>query len=234
MAYINEVHTEAIQCGVAVSPPVAAAEFWPSMDPQGLFSAQNWGVSNFIGMHNQLGVYNGLGLKNLLGFMNRIGAQTAVGGQVDAQPGLTSSAITMAYNSPAGILSGGWTYNGSNICAPCPSDKKAKINISNLQNSLDKVLRLRGVSFNWNEEIVPRRAASQESAIGLIAQEVEQVVPEVVVKEKIENQELKTVEYGNLTALLIEAIKEQQEQINFLKQTVQELSTKLDECCSSC
>lgn len=234
MAYINEVHTEALQVGVALSPPIASAEFWPSMDPQGLFSAQSWGVSNFIGMHNQLGIYNGLGLKNLLGFMSRVGAQSAVGGQVDAQPVLTSAAITMAYSSPTGLLSGGWTYNGSNICAPCPSDERAKVNVSNLQNSLDKILKLRGVSFNWNEEIVPRRAASQESSIGLIAQEVEQVVPEVVVEEKIEDQKLKTVEYGNLTALLIEAIKEQQDQINSLKETVQELSTKLDQCCPSC
>jgi hypothetical protein len=232
MAYINEVHTEAIQVGTAVSPPVAAAEFWPSMDPQGLFSAQNWGVSNFVGMHNQLGVYNGLGLKNLVGFLSRVGAQTAVGGQADAQPTLSSAAITQAYSSPAGSLLGGWTYNGSNICAPCPSDERSKINVSDLQGSLDKVLKLRGVSFNWNSEVVPRRAKDKEStSVGLIAQEVEKVVPELIVEEKIEDQKLKTVEYGNLTALLVEAIKEQQEQINSLKETVQELSTKLAECC---
>jgi hypothetical protein len=65
----------------------------------------------------------------------------------------------------------------------------------------------------------------------LIAQEVEKVLPEVVVEEIIESNNLKTVEYGNLTAVLIEAIKEQQEQINILKGTVQELSTKLAECC---
>lgn len=234
MAYINEVHTEAIQCGVAVSPPVAAAEFWPSMDPQGLFSAQNWGVSNFIGMHNQLGVYNGLGLKNLLGFLSRVGAQTAVGGQADAQPGLSSAAITMAYSSPAGSLLGGWTYNGSNICvAPC-SDENAKIDIVDLESSLSRVMSLRGVSFDWNPEVVPSLAKNEHRQIGLIAQEVEKVVPEVVVTETIEGKELKSVRYENIVSLLIEAIKEQQEQINSLKQTVQELSTKLDECCPSC
>lgn len=234
MAYINEVHTEAIQCGVNLTnTPVAAAEFFPSIDPQGLFSAQNWGVSNFIGMHNQLGVYNGLGLKNLLGFMSRVGAQSAVGGQVDAQPGLSSAAITQAYSSPSGDLLGGWKYNGSNICAPCPSDERAKINVSDLQGSLDKILNLRGVSFNWNPEVVPRRAKEKKTtSVGLIAQEVEKVVPELIVNETIESQSLKTVEYGNLTALLVEAIKEQQEQINSLKETVQELSTKLAECCS--
>jgi len=43
--------------------------------------------------------------------------------------------------------------------------------------------------------------------------------------------DLKDIQYSHLTALLIEAVKEQQEQINTLKETVQELSTKLAECC---
>ena len=109
--------------------------------------------------------------------------------------------------------------------------QKAKLNITKLENSLDKVLNLRGVSFNWNSDIVPRKSSSQESAIGLIAQEVEQIVPEVIVTETIEGQQLKTIEYGNLVAVLVEAIKEQQEQINDLKETVSQLSTKLAECC---
>jgi hypothetical protein len=231
MAYITSVETQSIQCGEAVSPPIAGVELWPSIDPQAIFSAQNWGVSNFQGMHNQIGLYNGLGLQNITGFFSRIGAQTAVGGQIDAQPEFNTSALSATLNSVAGNLSGNWVYNGSTICAPCPSDQKAKLNITKLENSLDKVLNLRGVSFNWNSDIVPRKSSSQESAIGLIAQEVEQIVPEVIVTETIEGQQLKTIEYGNLVAVLVEAIKEQQEQINDLKETVSQLSTKLAECC---
>ena len=55
--------------------------------------------------------------------------------------------------------------------------------------------------------------------IGVIAQEVEEIVPELV----SESDGIKNVSYGNITALLIEAIKEQQEQINNLKQEIQNL-----------
>lgn len=86
---------------------------------------------------------------------------------------------------------------------------------------------MQGVSFGWNSEVVPQRAKSQKSSIGLIAQEVEKIIPEVVVEEMIEDNKLKTIEYGNLTGLLVEAIKEQQDQISALKETVQELSNRL-------
>jgi len=126
----------------------------------------------------------------------------------------------------SGSLIGLWTYNGSTICAPCPSDEKAKVEIIQLEGSLDKVLSLRGVSFKWNSEVVPKKAETQEKSVGLIAQEVEKVIPEVVVTEQIEGQKLKTVEYGNLVGILIEAIKEQQQQIEDLKTRITELESK--------
>jgi len=86
------------------------------------------------------------------------------------------------------------------------SDKSLKTNIQPLENSLEKVLQLQGVSFNWKE--------NGKEDIGLIAQDVEAVFPELVSGEDGE----KSVEYGNLVAVLIEAIKEQQKQINELKE----------------
>jgi myo-inositol-1-phosphate synthase len=61
-----------------------------------------------------------------------------------------------------------------------------------------------------------------------VAQEVEQIIPDLVQED---SEGTKVLHYQNLTAVLVEAIKEQQEQINTLKQTVQELSTKLENCC---
>lgn len=250
MATINTIESESIQVGRALTPPISAVDVWPSLDPTAPFSLQNWGISNFQGVHNQIGLHNGIGSHILTGLSSLIGFKTAVGGETNAQPAKEDAALTqtisaatllelwcgatthITLNPTAGFLSGVWSYNGSNICAPCPSDQRAKTNIVNLEKSLDKVLSLQGVSFNWNPEVVPIRAEKQENSVGFIAQEVEKIVPEVVVTETIENQELKTVEYGNLTALLVEAIKEQQEQINALKQTVEELSTKLADCCS--
>jgi hypothetical protein len=89
------------------------------------------------------------------------------------------------------------------------SDIKLKKNISTLTNSLDKVLAMRGVEFD-------RIDIEGEHNIGFIAQEIEKIVPELV----SESQGTKSVAYGNITALLVEAIKEQQIQINNLKDMI--------------
>lgn len=133
--------------------------------------------------------------------------------------------VYLTMNPSLGSLTGSWVLNGSAICvAPC-SDERAKVNVVELESSLDKVLSLRGVSFDWNPEVVPSLAEEQSRQIGLIAQEVEEIVPEVVSVEKVEGQELKSVRYENLVSLLIEAIKEQQQQIEDLKQRVSELES---------
>jgi hypothetical protein len=89
------------------------------------------------------------------------------------------------------------------------SDERIKTNIKTIENALDKTLLLRGVEYN-DIRIEPER-----KKIGLIAQEVELIIPEVV--RTNEQDDLKSIEYQNLVALLIEAIKDQQKQINELK-----------------
>jgi len=85
------------------------------------------------------------------------------------------------------------------------SDERLKENIKPIESSVDKVKQLRGVTYDWKE--------TGEASVGVIAQEVEAVFPELVV----ENEEYKSVDYGRLTSVLIEAIKEQQAQIDELK-----------------
>jgi hypothetical protein len=133
--------------------------------------------------------------------------------------------VSITMNPALGSLTGTWALNGSAICvAPC-SDERAKTNVVELESSLDKILNLKGVSFDWNPEVVPTLAAEQDRQIGLIAQEVEKIVPEVVSIEKVEGQELKSVRYENIVALLIEGMKEQQQQIEDLKQRVADLES---------
>jgi hypothetical protein len=86
------------------------------------------------------------------------------------------------------------------------SDERLKEDIKQITNALEKVLKLRGVSYTLKESGVHR--------IGVIAQEVEEVIPEVI---GIMNDNTKTVSYGNLVGLLIEAIKELSAQIEELK-----------------
>lgn len=100
------------------------------------------------------------------------------------------------------------------------SDLRLKTNVQTLDHALEKVTRLRGVSYNWKSD--PERQTPQ---IGLIAQELEQVYPEFVHN----NQDgMKSVNYAQLTAVLIEAIKELNAEIEQLKQENLELHVELN------
>ena len=96
------------------------------------------------------------------------------------------------------------------------SDKRFKTNIFPIEKPLQKVLQLRGVTFDWKTQDFPSRMFSENRAVGFIAQEVEQVLPEVVQTEKTV-EGYKSVQYDKVVALLVEAIKEQQKQIENLK-----------------
>lgn len=105
--------------------------------------------------------------------------------------------------------SGNTTFPGemsANIVT-ATSDVTIKENIATITDALQKVLALRGVGYN--------KIGEEEKEIGVIAQEIEKIVPEVV-RTNTETG-LKTVAYGNLVGLLIEAIKDQQTQIDELK-----------------
>ena len=95
------------------------------------------------------------------------------------------------------------------------SDIKSKQNIQTIKNSLEKVLKLRGVSFEWID--------NKNKAIGVIAQEVEQVLPEIVTKNE---NGIKSVSYDSIIGLLIEAIKEQQGSIINIEKKIDLLGEK--------
>ncbi len=104
---------------------------------------------------------------------------------------------------------GNATFSGT---VTANSDERLKENVVGITNALDKVLDLRGVFFN--------RIGDPERQIGVIAQEVEKVIPELVLEA---SDGVKSVAYQNMVAVLIEAIKEQQEQINELKDRLDNL-----------
>jgi hypothetical protein len=102
------------------------------------------------------------------------------------------------------------------------SDLRFKTNIRPVTHALDKVKALQGVYFNWNQKAFPEKEFGTQDELGFIAQEVEKVVPEVVSKDK-SKEEYRSVKYDKVVALLVEAIKEQQKQINDLKTQVKQL-----------
>lgn len=102
------------------------------------------------------------------------------------------------------------------------SDIRFKKDIAPIKNPLAKVLQLRGVNFNWNTSAYPQRMFSEKRTMGFIAQEVEKVVPEIVQSENTV-EGYKSVQYDKVVALLVEAVKAQQKQIQQLKREVKKL-----------
>jgi hypothetical protein len=86
------------------------------------------------------------------------------------------------------------------------SDARVKENVETIDGALNKVLKMRGVSYN--------KIGEQEKKVGVIAQEILDVLPEVVSQDETGTY---SVAYGNIVSVLIEAIKEQQKQIDELK-----------------
>lgn len=88
------------------------------------------------------------------------------------------------------------------------SDARLKKNISTLTSGLATINRLRGVRYNWKDE------SKTENKIGFIAQEVEEVLPELV---KTREDGFKGINYAEMTAVLVEAVKELTAQVEALK-----------------
>ena len=105
------------------------------------------------------------------------------------------------------------------------SDRRFKTNVRSITSPLEKVKSLRGVYFNWDQKSFPNKDFSDKTELGFIAQEVEKVLPEVVSKDKTP-EEYRSVKYDKVVALLVEAIKEQQKQIDSLKFQVKKLKRK--------
>jgi len=137
----------------------------------------------------------------------------------------TNGKLTVAHSVRLGYGEGDTTTPGAtyrldvsgsigataDVVAYISSDKRLKDNIQNIANPLDKLNKLNGVEFDWND----KQDLYKGHDIGVIAQEVEEVLPEIVDTREDGH---KAVKYDRMVALLIEAVKEQQKQINKLEE----------------
>ena len=124
------------------------------------------------------------------------------------------TSITFEGADKATAVDGGVNIEGELIATgdvTAYSDRRLKRNVETINNAIDTVSNLRGVTFEKDGR----------NSLGVIAQEVEEVLPEVV---HTTQDGMKAVAYGNIVGVLIEAIKEQQEQINQLTLQVNNLS----------
>jgi hypothetical protein len=106
----------------------------------------------------------------------------------------------------------------NDIVAYSSSDKRFKTNITPITNALEKITQIGGYEFDWIEN--PEHHGFKGHDVGVIAQEIEAVLPEVV---STRDSGYKAVKYEKIVPLLIEAIKEQQKQINNLQQQINKL-----------
>lgn len=90
-----------------------------------------------------------------------------------------------------------------------PSDQKLKTNVKDIEYGLDTIMKLKPKQYDWKKD--------NRKDIGFIAQEVEEVIPEIVKDNEWFDDKIKTMDYEKLTAVLIKAVQEQQKQIEELK-----------------
>ena len=126
---------------------------------------------------------------------------------------ITANKLLTGNGTSAMTVESGLTYDGSTFTVSgtvsatevtATSDERLKSNIQTIDNALDKVMSMRGVTYTMQAE----------KGTGVIAQEVEKILPEVVV-----DNEYKSVAYGNMVGVLIEAIKELKTELNNHKQS---------------
>ena len=159
---------------------------------------------------------------------NEFAAITGTGSVVLAtSPQISSLGVGTAASGTAGEI------RATNAITSFYSDERLKTDITEISGALDKVMQLRGVTFRANELAESFGYANNKEQVGVIAQDVEKVLPQIVVPAPFDIMQLqegveisrsgenyKTVHYDKLVPLLIQAIKEQQVMIEELQKKV--------------
>ena len=126
---------------------------------------------------------------------------------------ITANKLITGNGTSAMTVESGLTYDGSTFTVSgtvsatevtATSDERLKSDIQTIDNALDKVMNMRGVTYTMQDQ----------KGTGVVAQEIEKILPEVVV----DGEEYKSVAYGNMVGVLIEAIKDLKKEINEHKQ----------------
>ena len=199
--------------------------------PDDMLHVTSGGNGTRVRTENSSNGWAGLLAKNTLGEMF-IGLQ----GAFDANPGElhiydnvagarrlvidAAGEVGIGKNNPSVKLD----VNGSVNCTggTCSSDIRWKKDIKPLAKVLDNLDQLRGVSYQWRTDEFPDKDFNDKIQIGLIAQEVEAVYPELIM---VDNEGFKAMDYMSFTAVLLEAVKELKSQNQTLSYKVELLTS---------
>ena len=168
---------------------------------------------NSVALGNSIqvgGTYSvGIGLDNVNRGFNRPNVMVIMGGNVGIGTTNPTNILTIQQGSPTDPIADAWTTYSS---------KRWKTNIYEIEDALDKVMNLRGVSYDWKVD--------GRHDIGLIAEEVGEVIPEIVAFEE-NGIDAKSVDYARIVAVLVQGIKEQQKQIEKQEAAIETLTKRI-------
>ena len=215
--------TSAVVAGTAVSGKTSSVNGGSGVLGQGsgngsTFSAGVLGKNLFTGTSGYLGGIQGVYGENKTGIAISGIGKTGVSGN----GGTTGNGIGL-YGAASGVGSFGIYSNGAaggTTTWSASSDRRFKKNITPLENGLARTMALRGVTFDWRTAEFPDRNFTTGHDVGFIAQEVQQVLPEVVRQDDLG---FYSVSYEKIVPVLVEAIHQQQAQIEALQQQVNQL-----------
>jgi hypothetical protein len=152
---------------------------------------------------------------------SQVTLSSTTGGTTSSNVQFNSLGIGMAASATAGRIDA-----TNDVVAFSSSDIRFKENIVPIENALDKISKISGNTYDWKEENKIEHGY-EGNDVGVIAQEIEAVLPQLV---QTRENGYKAVKYDKLVALLIEGIKEQQTQIEKLRIDLENYECKCDNC----
>jgi hypothetical protein len=167
-------------------------------------SAQKWGLDFWTASQQRMTIANN----------GNVGIGAPIPNYKLTVAGVVAPSVDNTY-SLGGSTTNRWTSVFATNGAIQTSDRRLKTNIKNLGYGLKEVLAMQPVSYNWKEK------PDTDNKIGLIAQDINKLVPEVVTGD--ETKESLGMNYAELVPVLINAIKDQQKQIDELKDIIKKL-----------
>jgi hypothetical protein len=175
----------------------------------GVYTTSDQSIAGVKTFSNQIRVSNGTAAAPAIAFSGDTDVNTGFYWTADGFINFTNNGVFSGSIGDGGnlLMVGNITAYGTSTA---PSDIRIKTNISKISSALDKVLTLNGITYDRTDITSARQT-------GLIAQEVQKVLPEAVIALNNEQKTL-TVAYGNMVGLLVEAIKELKLELDALKQ----------------
>jgi len=175
-------------------------------------ASNNISASKDIDAGRNILASNNISASNDIDAGRNILASNNISATIDVTAGRNISAsnnisATVDIISGRNISASGNIYAGGDVTAY--SDARLKTNVQTIENALDKTRQLRGVTFDKDGK----------NSLGVIAQEVQKILPQVVVEGNDENKTL-SVAYGNIVGLLIEAVKELTDKVERLEKLI--------------